>query len=524
MKQDIRKIIKQVIEKHYPMQKDVGFVVDQTEEKFGDYSTNAAMKIGREVGEKPEEVAKKLIDILKSDGMFDSVTVAGPGFINFKIALPFYQKQILEVIEAGEKYGSSNIGKDSKIDVEFISANPTGPLTIGNSRGGVIGDVLSNVLSKSGYQITREYYFNDAGGQIDVLGHSVLKDAEAQYKGDYIDELHREIKTDDYKKAGIEAAAKLIKNIKKTTEEMGIKFDVWFAEGKDLREKGKVEEILKWLKDKDLTYEKENAVWFKSTTFGDDKDRVLVRSNGEPTYFCVDCAYHYNKFIERKFNKAINIWGADHHGDVSRVRGFVTALGYNENFEIIINQFVRVVVDGKEVRMSKRAGNYVLVKDLLDEVGKDVYRFFILEYAPTSHVNFDLALAKEQSEKNPVYYVQYAYARIHSILKKVQSTKLKVQNPEELLSTLNHPAEITLIKQLIKLPEIIEDITNDYQVQKLPFYARDIAKSFHAFYENCPVIQTDEKTQNARLLLLEAAKIVLKNSLDLMGINAPDKM
>lgn len=528
MKQKIYNIILDAIKTIYPDIEGINFMVSATEPKYGDYTSNVAMIIGRLVDEKPAEVATKIIAQLKDD-MIESCEIAGPGFINFKISVTYFQKEISEIINAKESYGSSNFGKNLKVDVEFISGNPTGPLTIGNSRGGVIGDVLSSILTKSGYQVTREYYFNDKGGQIDILGHSILKDSEAQYRGEYIDDLAEEVSGKDAREVGEKAAQILIQKIKKTTENMGIKFDVWFAEGKDLRDKGKVDEIIKWLKTKDLVYEKEGAVWFKSTTFGDDKDRVLLKTGGEPTYFASDCAYHENKFADRKFDKCINIWGADHHGDVARVRGFVTALGYDDKFEIIIHQFVRIVVDGKEVRMSKRAGNFVLVDDLLSEVGTDVYRFFMLAYDPNSHLTFDLKLAKEKSDKNPVYYIQYAYARINSILAKIDLPDLSSQtrgarDPGS-ITLIKEPEEIELIKKLIKLPELVEEIAGDYQVQKLAFYARDLANSFHHFYEKCPVVKASspELTQ-ARAELLEATKIVLKNTLDLIGVSSPEKM
>ncbi len=302
---------------------------------------------------------------------------------------------------------------------------------------------------------------------------------------------------------------------------MGIAFDVWTAEGSDLREKGKVEKVIDWLKKNNLTYEKEGALWFKSTQFGDDKDRVLIRSNGEPTYFAVDCAYHKNKFIERKFNKAIDIWGADHYGDIARVKGFVKALGFEDKFDILIHQFVRIVKDGKEVRMSKRTGNYVPVDDLLNEVGKDVYRFFMLTYALTSHLTFDLALAKTQSNKNPVYYIQYAHARICSILKKAD-TNYKLQTTNYKL--LEHSTELKLIGQLIRLPEIVEDTAQDFQIQRLPQYAVDLATTFHQFYRDCKILSEVEGLREDRLALAMATKIVLKNTLSLMGISAPEKM
>ena len=383
---------------------------------------------------------------------------------------------------------------------------------------------MANVFLSSGWHVTKEYYFNDAGGQIDILGHSILKDDQAQYKGEYVDELAKKIQTQDYKEAGKKAAVIIIDEIKKTVEKMGIKFDVWFAEGKDLRDKGKVEEIIDWLKKGDLIYLKDEAWWFKATKFGDDKDRVVIKSSKEPTYFGLDCAYHKNKFIDRKFDRVINIWGADHHGDVARVKGFVKALGYEDKFNIILHQFVRVMVDGKEVRMSKRAGNFITVDDLLKEVSKDAYRFFMLTYDINSHLNFDLNLAKERSQKNPVFYVQYANARIHSILKKIQSSKQKIQIKDKELTLLEHSAEIKLMKQLIKFPEIVAETAEDFQVQKLPTYAIELANSFHHFYEKCPIIKSDEKTKNDRIALIKATQTVLKNVLDLMGVSAPEKM
>jgi len=494
--------------------------------EFGDYSTNVVLQLAKIKKKDPlalaEEIKREIESKAKSKELFDKIEIAPPGFINFWLAKEFLQKQIKEIIDQAENYGNLSIGQNKKAQVEFISANPTGPLTIGNSRGGVIGDVLANILEKAGWRVTREYYFNDAGGQIDALGHSVLKDDQAQYQGEYINKLHNELGTGDYKEIGKKAAKILIEQIKETTKKMGINFDVWFTEGEDLREKDKVKEIIEWLKEKDLTYEREGALWFKSTLFGDDKDRVLIRSNNEPTYFAVDCAYHKNKFVDRKFDRVINVWGADHHGDVPRLKGFIKALGYEDRFDIILHQFVRLLKNGKEVRMSKRAGNYVAVDDLLEEVGRDVYRFFMLQHSANTHMDFNLDLAKERSEKNPVFYVQYAYARISSILRKAQN---KLQSSTYNFRLITSPFELTLVKQLIRLPEIIEDTATDYQVHRLPQFALELVRAFHKFYENCRVI--DEKNPSltqARLGLVKATKIVLKNTLDLMGISAPEKM
>ncbi len=506
---------------------DVEIKVEIPREKnFGDYSTNVPFLLAKKLKQNPAQIAEDLakkIEAKKPD-FLEKVKVE-KGFINFYLKSEWLQKQVIEILNQKEKYGSNNLGQNKKVQVEFISANPTGPLTIGNSRGGVIGDVLAAVLEKSGWQTTREYYFNDAGGQILALGHSVLKDDQAIYKGDYIDKLHQEISGKDAAEVGQKAAQEIIEQIKETTQNMGINFDVWTAEGKDLRDKGKVEKNIEWLENKKLTYKKDGAIWFRATKFGDDKDRVLVKKNGEPTYFGVDCAYHKNKFVERGFDKVIDVWGADHHGDVKRIKGFVKALGYEDKFDIILHQFVRLTKDGKEVRMSKRKGIYVLTDDLLKEVGKDVFRFFMLQYSANSHLDFDLDQAKERSEKNPVFYVQYANARIHGILEKIEKSEALTMDMDPDFKLLTNPTEIELIKQLIKYPNIIKKISENYQVQKLPFYALKIAASFHKFYEKCRVLNFKEKKlQFARFKLIKATQIVLKNCLALMGISAPEKM
>jgi len=524
IREEIEKLTKRAIKDLYGKPARIGYVKGiaggeaeveiehSAEPAFGDYSTNIAMIIKKN----PQEIANAITRF--SSPVLGKVEVKN-GFINFFISKEYLQKQVEEILKEKDKFGNLKIGKGKKVNVEFISANPTGPLTVGNSRGGVIGDVLSNVLAKAGWKVTREYYFNDAGGQIDVLGHSVLKDDLAEYKGEYIDKLAKKLDGGDPREIGKKAAQIIIEEIKKTTKKMGIKFDIWTAEGRDLRDKGKVEKIIAWLKKNNLAYEKEGALWFKSTQFGDDKDRVLLRTNKEPTYFALDCAYHKNKFVERKFDKVINIWGADHHGDIARLKGFVKSLGYEDKFDILIQQFVRIIKKGKEVRMSKRTGIYVTIDELIDEVGLDVARFFFLTKAADTHLDFDLDLAKQQSEKNPVYYVQYAHARICSILRKIKE-KISLRNYE----LLKEPSELELIKQLVRLPEIIKDTAKDYQIQRIPQYAIDLATVFHQFYRDCQVLSDDKELTQARLALISATKIVLKNTLNLMGIFAPEKM
>ncbi len=492
--------------------------------EHGDYSTNVAIVAKLE----PEDIIAKIISSTSGVELFEKIE-AKNGFINFFIAKDYLQKQVEEVLKQKNKFGNLDFGKGIKTQVEFISANPTGPLTLGNGRGGFSGDVLANVLSKVGYEVEREYYVNDRGGQIKQLGHSVIGDEQAVYKGDYIKELRTKLKPkqgDDPEKVGVKAAKEILdKMIKPTTKKMGIKYDKWFSESK-LYDKKEVEKVLGYLKKEDLAYEKEGALWFKSTKYGDEKDRVLVKTDGEKTYLAPDVAYLKNK-KDRGFDKIIYFWGADHHGYVARLKAAAQALGYDKkDVEIILMQLVKLFRDGKEVKMSKRAGVYITLDELLDEVGADVARFFFLMHSANRHMNFDMDLAKEQSDKNPVYYVQYAHARICSIL---NNAKLKMPNVKSISNAkcqkLEHKSELGLIKQLIKLPEILEDTAKDYQLQRLSKYVTDLASIFHRFYTECRVI--DEKNKEltqARLALVEATKIVLKNILDIMGISAPEKM
>ncbi|MBU3901627.1 arginine--tRNA ligase, partial [Patescibacteria group bacterium] len=485
------------------------------------------------------------------------IEAAAPGFINFTLSEDFLRGQVAEILKAKENYGALEIGKGGKVQVEFISANPTGPLTLGNGRGGFFGDVLANVLARAGYQVQRAYYLNDGGFQVEALGHSVLKDEQAQYKGHYVDSLSEELadwlkSNKDPKIVGQKAAEYIFKNLIKPTIEdrMKIKFDAWVSE-QAIHDSGLTEKILQLFKDKELTYEEGGATWFDSTKFGDDKDRVLVTSlkidrGQSATYLLPDIAHHYKKFLEDKFDKVIDVWGADHHGYIARLQaaGKVLGLWDEKNLEIIIMQMVRLFSGGQEIKMSKRLGTYITLDELLAEISLDAARFFFLTRAPDTHMDFDMDLAKEQSDKNPVYYVQYAHARICSILRKASQGPLPLPEGEikrgweHNLSLLTHPSELALIKQLIRLPEIIADTARDYQVHRLPQYSLDLVRSFHKFYEDCRVLPTlnraegsglgiDENNKDltdARLALCEATRIVLKNTLDLMGISAPEKM
>jgi len=502
----------------------VNFTVEIPENKqYGDYATNVAMILAKKEKRSPAEVAREIELKIKSD-IFEKTEFVN-GFINFYLKPEFVQNQIKEIINQGGGYGKIDIGKGEKVQVEFISSNPTGPLTVANGRGGPFGDTLANVLNFAGCKTKKEFYINNTGHQIEVLGHSILKDEQAQYKGDYIDGLANRLSKNqsfldkNVYQLGQEATEIIVDEmIKKTAEKFNVKYDNWFSEA-DLYKKGTPDKIIEILKSKDLLYGQEGATWFKSSQFGDTRDRVLIKKDGLKTYLADDIAYHYNKFKERKFDKVINIWGADHHGDVPGLMAGVEAIGYKGQLEIILQQFITVIERGEKIKMSKRLGTFVAIDELLDTVGSDVVRFFFLMYSNDRQMDFDLDLAREKSDKNPVYYVQYAYARINSILRKSKGHNLNVK-----LELLNHESEIELIKELIKLPEIIEDTAKDYQVHRLPNYAIKLASLFHKFYTDCHVLGEEKKLEKARLTLIMATKIVLGNVLDLMGISKPEKM
>jgi len=547
MKKEIQYLIQQAIKSAFGIDFDISKIkVDYPPEGMGDFSTNVSLILAKQVGENPMEVA----ETLKSSTLgapkvelWEKIEVAPPGFLNLYLAEKSLQNIIAEINEEKNKFGNSEIGKGKKIHLDFVSANPTGPVHIGNARGGPLGDTLANVLEKCGYDPYREYYVNDAGNQVEVLGHSILGDDKAEYSGEYVAEIRNKIESStlksergnalagksrtlngDARKIGEEGAQIVLADIiKPSMEKFGIKFDNYFSE-KELQKSGKVDEVINILKEKDFIYEKDGALWFKSTKFGDDKDRVVVKSTGEKTYFGSDIAYHKKK-IDRGFDKLIDIWGADHHGEVARTKGALKALGYKDKLDIILTQFVRVLKDGEEMKMSKRAGTYVSIEDLLEKVGRDATRFFFLMYSPDTHMNFDLDLAKEKSEKNPVYYVQYAHARICSILRKAENPKLSFGASPRLSLGKLHLKERALIFELLKFPDLVEEISQNYTVHHLPQYAIGLADKFHSFYDECRVIDENNLELTAqRLKIVRAAQVVLAEVLRLMGVNAPARM
>jgi arginyl-tRNA synthetase len=471
--------------------------------------------------------------------IFEKIEVAGSGHINFYLSPTYFEGVLAEVLGKGESFGNLEIGNGKKVNNEFISANPTGPLHLGNGRGGFYGDALARILRKAGYDVTNEYYVNDAGEQVEKLGHSVLKDEDAVYRGEYIEEIISNfqfpISNLSVREVGEKSAEYILeKMIKPTvTEKMGIPIDVWISEKRDIVDAGLVDGAIDILKEKGLTFESEGALWLRTTDFGDDKDRVLVKSDGSRTYFASDCGYLLHK-KNREFPSLILTLGADHHGYKARLLAAAKALSFEGDFDFTFVQLVRLMKDGKEVRMSKRAGNVVMIDDLLEKIPVDVVRFFFLMYSSDTHMNFDLGLAEERSAKNPVYYVQYAHARLASILRKAGEAGLDFRSRQggiaitegyDRLSLLVHPKERAILREISSFPELVESVMEERAPHKLPQYAMRLADKLHSFYDECKVIDLENVAlSKARLALILATKIVIKETLRLMGVSAPERM
>ncbi len=537
---EIKRSLMKAIKNAYPKIDAKGIKVERAKDpRFGDYTTNISLKISSALGKDPFVVSSRIAENIQSE-LFSAEAVSG--FINFKLADDYYQRQLKRILSEKEKFGSSKILKGKKIQVEFISANPTGPMHIGNGRGGFGGDVVANVLSKLGAKVEREYYVNDAGTQIKTLGESALlsagitKATDECYKGDYIDKWvigkKRELNRlkDEPQRIGEKLANHILTSfIKPTIRDMKISFDNFFRE-KSMERSGLIKSTIAELEKKGLVYEEEGAKWFRASDFGDNNDHVIIRSDGQAAYYLGDIAYHRDKLVARKFDKVIDIWGADHHGHVQRVQSAVAAMGHKGKLDIIITQLVRLIKNGREFRMSKRKGITVTMNDLFELIGgpkkeaSDVARFFFLSRAFNTHMDFDLDLARNHTEKNPVYYVKYAHARISGILRNARNIPTSRAN----LMLLTDEHEIELIKELSKLPEILIAIAadNTYPVHHLTFYARSISQKFHSFYSACRVIDEDNlPLTKARLRLVEATKIVLGIVAgDLIGIDTPEKM
>ncbi|MGI6451443.1 MAG: arginine--tRNA ligase [Desulfitobacteriia bacterium] len=526
------------------------FVLEEPRERqHGDLATNLAMLLTKQAKRAPREIAEIILKNLpKENTWILSSEIAGPGFINFRLDPAWLQDVIPEVLAQGEQYGSVNIGQGQKVQVEFVSANPTGLLHMGNARGAALGDSLASLLSMAGYHVEREFYINDAGNQIHNFALSLearyleqfgreVEFPEAGYHGeDLIDTVKKIIERDGdrYLKMPAEqrrealvryALTEKITAIKGTLEDFGVFYDVWFSE-QSLHDSGYIQETMQFLKDKGYIYEQEDALWFKATLLGDEKDEVIVRSNGLATYFAADIAYHRHKF-ERGFSKVINIWGADHHGHVARMKGAMQALGYEpDSLQIILMQLVRLIQGGEVVRMSKRSGRYITLRELMDEVGKDAARFFFILRDPDSTVEFDLDLAKEESADNPVYYVQYAHARLCSILRQARDLGYdpEVVPSREQLALLISPEERDLLKKIADLPGEIALAAKLTEPHRLARYILDLAALFHTFYNSQRVLVEEENLRSARLSLVRSVRYVLANVLKVLGVSAPERM
>ncbi|MFC1870362.1 arginine--tRNA ligase [Chloroflexota bacterium] len=514
--------------------------------EHGDYASSLPLKLARAISVNPLTIANEIVGLMSPGAEIDSITVAPPGFINFIFKSDWLTQQVDSILLAGEAYGNDNLGQGSRVQVEFVSVNPTGPLHVGHGRGAILGSALANVLTAAGYQVEKEYYLNDSGSQIDAFYRSLFAryqqclniDVEMPaegYFGQYMVDLAKEIVAEEkdrfltltaeeaVRQLGQLGLEKMVQQIRNDLEQLGVSFDVWFSE-RSLYDDGQYQKVMSLLHQQGHIAKKEDATWFVSTALGEDKDNVLVRGDGSPTYFASDIAYHYNKFLERKFDKVINIWGADHQGHVSRLKAAVGALGINpERLEVIISQMVTLRRGGELVRLSKRSGDIVTLREVMDEVGADACRFFFLARTADSQMDFDLELAKKESADNPVYYVQYAHARIASILRLAEQRGIDYRNGD--VSLLTTEPELTLIRKMVLLPEIIEIVATTLEPHHLTYYAQDLATVFHSFYKQCRVVsQDDEALTKARLNLVAAAKLVLARTLQLMGMAAPEKM
>ena len=516
--------------------------------EHGDFACALPLKLAGSMRMNPMRIAETLVALIPVDGAVERVWAAPPGFINVSLDQSWLAEQVEVIRAAGDSYGSSSIGEQRRVQVEFVSVNPTGPLHVGHTRGAVFGSALANILEAAGYQVEREYYINDAGNQIDKFNLSLYAryrqlfgvDApvpEDGYQGDYVVDLARELKAEEgerfldmpkpdaAREIGDIVLAKMVDRIRDDLEQLRVWFDVWFSE-LSLYANGQYDHAIKVLEDGGFLERREGAVWFASTALGEDKDNVLVRSTGAPTYFASDVAYHYNKFLERKFDRVVNIWGADHQGHVARMKSAAGALGVPpENLTLIIYQLVTFKSRDEIVRASKRTGNIITLRELVEDVGADACRYFFLVRSPESQMNFDLELAKEESSENPVYYIQYAHARIASILRLAEEREIDYGEGD--LSLLTHEAELGLVRRMLILPELVEMMARSLEPHHLPHYTLEMATAFHWFYQQCRVVSGvagEEEITKARLRLVEAAKTVLARCLSLMSMEAPDYM
>ena len=513
--------------------------------EHGDYASSLALRLARSARMSPLEIAGIIAKHTEVEEGVASVDVAAPGFVNFRLAPSWLAAQVDAVLQAGERFGDVSLGKGESLQVEYVSANPVGPIHVGNGRGLALGDTLANVLAAAGYQVQREYLVNDGGTQTETFAATLyaryqqlfgreVEIPEGGYPGEYMIHLAERLKEEkgdsllappgepyppELHELGV---ARMMDVIKDDLTMVGVHFDRWFSE-RSLYADGTYEKAMAQLREGGFVTEREGAVWLSASELGDEKDNVLVRSTGAPTYFASDVAYHYDKFLVRGFQRVINVWGADHQGHVPRMKAAVAALGVEpERLTIIVYQLVTLKRGTEVVRLSKRAGEIVTLREVVEEVGADAVRFFFVSRAADSHMDFDLELAKRQSAENPVYYVQYAHARIAGILLHAKERISLFEDGD--VSLLTHESELALVRKMLQLPELVEGVALSLEPHQLPYYAMDLATAFHDFYEKCRVVSDDEALSKARLKLVAAAKLVLARALGLIGVSAPERM
>ena len=517
--------------------------------EHGDFAISLPLRLARAARMSPMAIAERLVPLTPTDESIQEVRAAAPGFINFVVKQSWLQQQVEEILRAGETYGNLQRQTKERVQVEFASVNPTGPLHVGHARTAVLGSGLASILAAAGYDVSTEYYINDAGTQMDTFYRSLLvryqqqmgRDAEmpeSGYMGEYMNDLARAVAVEQGERfldlpvdqavaeIGAVGLEKMLGIIRKDLEDVQVTFDVWFSENGELRQRGEPAATIKDMASNGYLADREGATWFTSTSLGEDKDNVLIRSTGEPTYFALDIAYHKNKFIERGFDRVINIWGADHQGHISRMKAAVSALGIDPaRLTIIVSQLVTLKRGDETVRASKRSGEIVTLRELLEEAGSDACRFFFLSRTPESQMDFDLELAKKESADNPVYYVQYAHARIAGIMALAKERNLDYTSGD--VSLLTHEAETALIKKMVVLPELVQHMAETLEPHHLPRYATELATAFHWFYQQCRVVSEAPEELPitlARLKLVEACRIVFARCLSIMGMSAPEQM
>ncbi len=518
------------------------------DESHGDFATNVAMVLARPLKRKPRDIAEAILAHLEDPaGVVGKVEIAGPGFINFFVAEESWRKTLRDIVAGGPNFGRSDVGAGQRVQVEFVSANPTGPMHVGHGRGAAVGDALANILDACGYEVHREYYVNDAGTQIETLGRSMVLRVrelrgdtitfpENSYQGEYVKDLAAEFLslydvTDllrDEEAAVVQlgtfASERILEGIRRDLEMFGVRFDSWFSE-RQLVEQRALEEVREVFERKGLAYEQDGALWFRATEFGDEKDRVLVRSNGVVTYFFTDIAYHWDK-IKRGYDRLIDVWGADHHGYVPRVKASLDALGnYGGRLHVVMVQLVNLFRDGKPERMSKRKAQYVTLGELIEEVGSDVTRFIFLTRKSDASLDFDITLAKAQSNDNPVYYVQYAHARIASVLALALERGVAAADADSVdLALLGTREEMKLIKRLNTFPDEVRGCAASFEPHRLTYYLTELVADFHRFYHENRILSEDPGLTQARIFFIKAVKTVIANGLNLLGVSAPESM